>query len=207
MQDDQTGSWWQQVSGEAILGRLKGRRLTLIDADQLTFGTWRQESSRGRVLAPDPRIAANGGYAPVDWEHRMARNPVPAVAGAAASRDARIEPRALVIGVEQHGESRVFRADRLRSSSVLLDEVGGTPIAVVRAADGRSTRVFDRRIDGTPLELFATAAAAPFRMLDATTGSEWDFTGTAVTGPLAGRVLARIPFLEEYWFDWKNYHP
>jgi hypothetical protein len=30
MQDDQTGSWWQQVSGEAILGPLKGRRLTLV---------------------------------------------------------------------------------------------------------------------------------------------------------------------------------
>ena len=27
MQDDQTGSWWQQVSGEAILGPLKGLSL------------------------------------------------------------------------------------------------------------------------------------------------------------------------------------
>ena len=27
MRDEETGSWWQQVSGEAMLGPLKGRRL------------------------------------------------------------------------------------------------------------------------------------------------------------------------------------
>jgi hypothetical protein len=27
MRDEETGSWWQQVSGEAIHGPLKGRRL------------------------------------------------------------------------------------------------------------------------------------------------------------------------------------
>ena len=30
MQDVETGTWWQQVSGEAILGPLKGRRLQLV---------------------------------------------------------------------------------------------------------------------------------------------------------------------------------
>ena len=47
----------------------------------------------------------------------------------------------------------------------------------------------------------------PFRLLDVETGSEWDFTGAAVAGPLSGRTLRRLPFLEEYWFDWKTYHP
>jgi len=26
-------------------------------------------------------------------------------------------------------------------------------------------------------------------------------------GALKGRQLRRVPFLEEYWFDWKTYHP
>jgi hypothetical protein len=89
----------------------------------------------------------------------------------------------------------------------VLDDVGDTPIAVVRAPDGRSTRVFDRRVDGKALELFAKVESQPFRLIDAATGSEFDFTGTGVSGPLAGRTLSRVPFLEEYWFDWKNYHP
>ena len=206
MQDEETGSWWQQVTGEAILGPLKGKRLTLVDADQLTFGTWKTEAPNGRVLAPDPDIVAKGGYAPVDWEVRMARTRVPDAAGAAAAADARLPPRSLIIGVERQGESRAFPVERVTAAKIVLDEVGDTPIAVVRAPDGRSTRVFDRRVDGRAVELFAKVSE-PFRLIDATTGSEFDFTGTAVSGPLAGRTLARVPFLEEYWFDWKNYHP
>ena len=38
MRDDQTGSYWQQVSGIAIAGPLKGRALKLIPADEVTFG-------------------------------------------------------------------------------------------------------------------------------------------------------------------------
>lgn len=202
MQDEETGSWWQQVTGTAILGPLKGKKLTLITADQLTFKTWREESPNGRVLAPDPRIVRAGGYAPVDWEVRMATRAVPA-----AWTDDRLKGRALVIGVERNGESRAYPVDRIVAAGIVQDEVGGTPIAIVRAADGRSTRVFERRLDGKTVELFARVGAEPFRFVDAATGSEWDFTGTAVNGPMAGRTLGRVPFLEEYWFDWKTYHP
>ena len=41
----------------------------------------------------------------------------------------------------------------------------------------------------------------------AETGSEWDFAGRALAGPAAGRRLARLPALREYWFDWRTYHP
>src|SRR5689334_23338403 len=104
MQDEQTGSWWQQVTGEAFVGPLKGKRLTLVDADQLTFSTWRAEAPNGRVLAPDPAIVAANGYAPIDWEVQMARNRVPALAAASATADARLAPRTLVIGIERNGE-------------------------------------------------------------------------------------------------------
>ena len=60
MQDDETGTWWQQVSGEAILGPLKGRRLALVPSDQLTFGMWAAEAPNGRVLRPDDRVSRAG---------------------------------------------------------------------------------------------------------------------------------------------------
>jgi hypothetical protein len=57
------------------------------------------------------------------------------------------------------------------------------------------------------LEFFARPESPSLRLVDAQTGSEWDFTGTAVSGPLAGRSLTRISVLADYWFDWKIYHP
>ena len=48
MRDEETGTYWQQISGEAIAGPLKGQRLELIRADELTFKLWREEQPGGR---------------------------------------------------------------------------------------------------------------------------------------------------------------
>ena len=201
MQDMETGTWWQQVSGEAILGPLKGRQLALLPSDQLTFQMWTAEAPAGRVLRPEERVLRAGLYAAADWEQDMQSLPAPASAGA----DGRLAPRALVIGVAAGDGAKAFPVSALVAGSVVLDEVGGIPVAIARAPDGRSTRVFDRRVEGRALDF--VARADPFRVADTATGSDWDFTGTAVAGPMAGRRLSRIPYLEEYWFDWKTYHP
>jgi hypothetical protein len=44
-------------------------------------------------------------------------------------------------------------------------------------------------------------------LLDATTASEWNFQGCAISGPSQGKCLDRVPALKDYWFDWRNYHP
>ena len=51
MEDVETGSWWQQISGEAISGPLAGRRLTPVLHDEVTFGLWRADHPATRVLA------------------------------------------------------------------------------------------------------------------------------------------------------------
>lgn len=173
--------------------------MTLLAFDQLTFDTWRAESPAGRVLAPEEAVAHR--YVKPDWEERMARTPAP------LSADTTLPPRTLVIGIEERGASRAYPVEAVTAAHVVLDDLGGTAIAIVRAPDGRSTRVFDRTVDGRALDLVAQLDRTPFRLLDLASGSEWDFNGTAVAGPLIGRTLRRLSFLEEYWFDWKTYHP
>ena len=56
------------------------------------------------------------------------------------------------------------------------------------------------------LEFFVKQQTPPLRLIDAETGSEWDFTGKAVGGPLTGKQLQRIAVLNDYWFDWKGYN-
>jgi hypothetical protein len=36
MRDEQTGTYWQQITGAAISGPLAGRRLQIISSDELT---------------------------------------------------------------------------------------------------------------------------------------------------------------------------
>ena len=47
MWDRQTQSWWQQITGEAIVGDLTGTRLKVIAAQVLSFSDFRRGLSRG----------------------------------------------------------------------------------------------------------------------------------------------------------------
>ena len=104
------------------------------------------------------------------------------------SKDARSRPRSTIVGVALNGKARAYPFPRLRAQSPVLDVLGGVPIVLVIGDDQKSIRVFERTLDGRTLELMAKAGAEPLRLLDAETGSEWDFSGRAVSGPLAGRA-------------------
>ena len=88
MEDRETGSWWQQITGRAILGPLKGRQLTPVLHDEVTFGLWRREHPHGRVLALDARKLAD--QARTGRPHRQGPGRHPAARAAM-----RIEPRTL----------------------------------------------------------------------------------------------------------------
>lgn len=203
MRDEETGSWWQQVSGEAIHGPLKGERLRSVFHDELSFQLWRRERPGGRVLRPDEAVARAGRYAPADWEAGVARMPVTTSHAA----DPALEPRALVVGLRAGGSAKAYPLEALRKQSPVLDEVGGVPLFLVVGEDGKSVRAFERTVDGRRLEFFVKPGGAPLALVDAETGSEWDFAGRATAGPLAGSQLKRVPVLNDYWFDWKAYNP
>jgi len=214
MRDEQTGSWWQQVTGRAIAGPLKGKQLTLVPHDEVAFGIWKADHPNGRVLKPDAAVEARDDYASLDWERRMAKTRVVTTLPARSP----LTPRTLIVGVTLHGRSKAYPLDALREARVLLDVVGDVPLMLAVGEDGRSVRVFDRRMAGPmnqvvaggayggELEFVATPAAR-LAVMDLETMSEWDFSGRATSGPLAGRTLTRIPFLLEYWFDWQTYQP
>ena len=203
MRDEETGSWWQQVTGEAIFGPLKGKKLRGVFLDELTFGLWKQEQPAGRVLRPDEKIAQAGQYAPANWEERMIKVPV----ATSVNLDQSLPPRTLVIGVKVNDKSCAYPFDSLLKQSPILDEIARVPIMLVLGEDRKSVRAFERTVDGRKLEFFLKPNVSPLRMVDAETASEWDFAGKAVAGPLAGRELTRVALLDDYWFDWKTYNP
>ena len=203
MRDEETGSWWQQVSGEAIRGPLKGERLIEVPHDELTFATWTREQPGGRVLRPDPAVLEAKRYASAEWEEKTAKAPVVTVLPA----DDPFPGRELVVGVTMGSASRAYPLAALRAERLIMDVLDGVPIALVIAEDGRSVRAFDRRIDDRVIDLFIVPDVSPLQLLDAGSGSTLDFTGSGTSGSLLGRSLRRVAILQDYWFDWRTYHP
>jgi hypothetical protein len=207
MRDDETGTWWQQVTGKAIHGPLAGRQLKPVFHDELSFAIWKRERPEGRVLKPDEKMAAFGNRYEADWEPQVARMRV--VAG--TDIDKRLPPRTLVVGITVDGKSAAYPLSALQKQSPIIDVLGSVPIVVVLGDDNRSVRAFERTVDGRKLELFRETkkegAQSSVQLIDAETGSTWNFEGKAISGPLTGRQLKKVFVLEDYWFDWRLYHP
>ena len=201
MRDEETGTWWQQVSGEAMQGTLKGRNLNGVFTDEITFAVWKREHPNGRVLRPDERVSKQ--YEAANWEEEYEKMPVvvPVVT------NDKLQPRALIAGIVVNGKAIAYPIDALKQQRLIINTIDTTPIFVVLSDDNKSVRVFDRRVDDRTLEFFVKADATPLQFLDVETGSTWDFSGNAISGQLAGKQLRKIAVLKDYWFDWKIYHP
>ena len=199
MADHLTGTWWQQITGEAILGPLKGELLTHVEHDQLTFALWKKENPTGRVLKPD----AKGNMESEDWEEEIEAFPTVTE----LDPDSPLGHRTVVFGLLLDGIAKAYPRDIILRTSPVTDIVGETPVLLVFAEDGKSARVFDRRVGGQTLDLFAKPDSEVTMLVDSQTGSEWDFTGKAVSGALKGETLSKIPLYIDYWFDWVEYNP
>lgn len=203
MRDDETGTWWQQVSGKAIQGPLKGKQLKGVFHDEISFSIWKREQPQGRVLKPDEKILASNQYAKPNWEKSVGAMRV--VEG--TDVDQRLAPRTLVIGVSAGGKSVAYPLTALQKQSPIIDTLGSVPIVIVLGDDKRSVRAFERTVDGRRLEFFQKTENNELQLIDAETGSTWNFEGKATSGPLSGRQLKKVFVLEDYWFDWRIYHP
>lgn len=209
MRDEETGSYWQQISGLAIAGPLKGRQLPFVASEELTFGLWRAEHPAGTVLRDNDKYKS--GYASLDWDVKMQKAPT-----VLSYNEAGLKPRDLMLGVQAFGASRAFPFERVIREKLVQDHVGTEPVMLVVGPDGESVRAFRQRIpgvNGVP-EFYRTVeekppgkldAAAPLLMDDAT-GSRWNFQGCAVEGRTKGACLERIEVIKDYWFDWRHYN-
>jgi Protein of unknown function (DUF3179) len=210
MRDEQTGTYWQQITGLAVSGPLAGKRLTLVSADELTFALWKMEQPDGMVL-DDMAIYAKD-YAPKNWDVKMAKAPT-----VLSFAQAGLKPRDLMLGVRAFGASRAFPYETVLKKKLILDHLGSQPILLVVGPDDRSVRVFRQRIpDGNSTPQFYRIVASAndpqgprpgALLIDAATGSQWNFQGCAVSGKLKGTCLDHVEVIKDYWFDWRNYNP
>lgn len=209
MRDDQTGTFWQQISGAAVSGPLAGKHLKLIPSDELTFALWKTEAPNGTVLRDVQKYVSE--YAPRDWDVEMKR-----VRVVLSFPGSGLAPRDLVLGIRAFGASRAFLFDTVIRQKLVKDHVGAVPVLLVTGADGQSVRVFRDQIagagDAPDFYRMLDDKARPLTaemplMMDAATGSKWNFRGCAVEGRTKGQCLEKIEAIKDYWFDWRNYNP
>ena len=209
MYDHQTRTLWSHITGEAIEGALKGKRLTVLSSmPRIAWKEWKQHYPETKVLSVS--------YGPRHQEQRMEErrrdnyahyhaSPETGISGTEYT-DARLENKALVVGVRINDNTyHAYPFAHFEGKPVLNDQVDELPVLAFRDANSQATSVFLRTVDGQPLTFEATSG---YYAKDTQTGTRWNLiTGEAVEGELKGKHLERLPSVNVYWFAWARYYP
>ncbi|MCH7734502.1 MAG: DUF3179 domain-containing protein [Chloroflexi bacterium] len=201
MFDYQTGSFWFQTAAEAIVGPLSGTRLRPLAATTITWGKWKEINPDTRVLARiQPEIIRRPDYT---------RNPF--AGGAYAARlddlqfpfpttlddiDNRLRPSEITISIAFGAAEKAYSLEQL-GDAVVNDEFLGRPVVVFSEQRGPIGNGFSRILGDMTL----TFRLDGDRILDDQTNSEWDFSGTAISGELEGETLELLTARRAFWFS------
>ena len=215
MYDRQTESWWQQFTGESIVGTMTGTQLTMLPSQIVSWGDFKTQFANGRILSPDTGYELYYGETPyINFESLTYDR----VKFFDSELDDRLHPKRRVRGVRIGDTAIAYPYDLLAEVGVINDTVDGKPIVVfwqsgttsalyskviAESRDVGASAIFDRQLNGQLL----TFAAAPDGFQDNETGSVWNLFGTAVSGPLVGEQLTAVPSHEFFWFAWAAFQP
>lgn len=215
MYDRQTESWWQQATGEAVIGEFVGRRLELLPAPIISWAEACDAYPNAQVLSHDTGFRRNYGQNPYAGYDNA--NSSPFLYSGPSTPD-RLPPMARVTTVELNGEAVAYPNEVLEEVHVANDTVGGIEIAVFwqeglasaldssAIAGGRdvgANGVFKRTLDGQTL----TFADDDGAIKDEQTGSTWNVLGEATAGELAGEQLQPVVKVDHFWFSWAAFRP
>lgn len=196
MFDHQTGSYWFQVQGEALVGKLTGKRLPPLPATTLPWGEWKQLHPETRLLAADGSTAFGSQYASdpfAGYAQQVDRGGF-AFPVSKNKLDSRLRASEVVIAVEVGSHAKAYPLQRIGDGAV-NDAVGSVP--VVLFSRGGTGSIFRASVSGR--RLFFDLPGGAF--VDRQTRSTWNQAGRAVAGPLKGSSLQPLPSRRAFWFS------
>jgi hypothetical protein len=128
MYDRQTESWWQQATGEGIVGVYAGRRLEFVSAPVVSWEDFKSTHPEGHVLSR--RTGYDRPYGENPYTRYDAADGSPIASFFRGRRDDRLPAMARVVAVSLGGEDVAYPFTLLRERPAINDEVGEVPVAV-----------------------------------------------------------------------------
>jgi hypothetical protein len=215
MYDRQTESWWQQGTGEAIVGELLGAQLEFVPATMISWDTFKEAYPEGVVLSRE--TGHNRPYGSNPYTGYDAVGNIPFLYQGPETPDD-LPPVARILGLDVEGEAVAYPYPLLREFGVVNDQGGEKSVVIFWVpgtasaldtqfiADGKDVGAaiaFNRVLNGQELSFRFDGEA----FIDNETGSTWNFLGNALSGPLQGERLEEVVANNYLWFAWAAFKP
>ena len=203
MYDHQTGSYWFQVGGEAVVGELTGSHLSLLPSTTMAWGEWKRLYPQTQLLTGmtgSPNRFNSGRYFQGfggDCQGRI--NDEKFIFPVNEKKlDSRLSAGEIVLTVEVGGKVTAFPLDII-GDGVVNHQVDTEPVAVFIKASGGAVGAFSRVVDGKTLTFEYKQDSQD--LVDQETSIVWDAAGRATGGPMSGVQLKRLNTRRSFWFS------
>jgi hypothetical protein len=194
MEDGDTHTIWQQVTGESLAGRLHPSTLPPLLSRMMPWSEARGQYPGVKLAKTTAKERLPFSLRFFPWERLQRSNYTLGL----HQRDRRLPARTPVLGVERIGGSLVYLKDEVAARSwVRNDELHLLLVVAGGCANGFLTEV-----DGLARKLTAQGD----RITDEETGSAWNLRGRGLSGPLQEYALVPWPIRDQFWFAWADRH-
>ena len=188
LEDARTKSWWRQVTGEAIAGKLKGQQLPEVISIQTTLAEWLKLNPSSLIMQADPAFIKSYDTT-LKYEEGTSRRSL------TGTDSLSWKDKSWVVGIKAGKETKAYDWNQLKKERIIHDAIGTTPILLILAPDSKSFFALERpndtkaTLDNNDLILMNRHFRLDGRGID-TSGS-----------------LKQLPSSQEFWHSWRTFYP
>ena len=189
LEDASTKSWWRQVTGEAIAGKLKGQQLPEVFSTQATLAEWLRLNPLSLIMQADPAFVKSYDST-MKFEDGTSRQRL------TGTDSLSWKDKSWVIGVKAGKERKAYDWNQLKAERVIHDQISSTPVLLVLSNDNKSFYVFERP---TPESKFLVHKDTILF-----NNHRYRINGKGIDTALS---LMPLPAYQEFWHSWQTFNP
>jgi len=188
-EDATTKSWWRQVSGEAITGKLKGQQLPEVFSTQTSLIDWLQLNPGSLIMQADENYIKSYDST-FKFESGTSKSKL------TGTDSLSWKDKSWVIGVKAGKESKAYDWNQLKKEKIIQDKIGATPVLIVLSKNDRSFFAFERPADNSIFKLNGDTL-----LFD---NHKYRINGKGIDTSFS---LKPLPASQEFWHSWRTFNP
>jgi hypothetical protein len=189
LEDATTKSWWRQVNGEAIAGKLKGQHLPEVYSTQTSLAEWLRLNPNSLIMQADPAFTESYGKT-TKYEDGTSKD------GLTGTDSLSWKNKSWVIGVKAGEERKAYDWNQLKKERIIHDKINNTPVMIVVSSNDKSFFAFERPDADAKFSLNNDILLYNDR--------HFRIDGKGIDTAYS---LKPLPAYQEFWHSWQTFNP
>ena len=188
-EDETTKTWWRQVNGEAITGKLKGQQLPEFFSTQTSLAKWLELNPASLIMQADSSLIESYDTT-LKYESGKSKSKL------TGTDSLSWKDKSWVIGIKAGKDRKAYDWNQLKTKRIIHDKIDNTSLLVVLAADDKSFFAFERPGENSSFTLSNDTLISG--------SNHYRIDGKGIDTSFS---LKPLPAYQEFWHSWRTFNP